>query len=118
NLPPFGTGTPYRQLGQLVLDGSGGLTGSLITSNNGIISAEKAVGTYTVASDCTFDLNYTIGAAPYSIHGSVISSSEAFVALNMPGPTAPGVGILTGAVATGNMVKELGLHGGDGDNDN
>src|SRR5262249_8172270 len=26
NLPPFGTGTPYRQLGQLVLNGSGGLT--------------------------------------------------------------------------------------------
>jgi len=116
NLPPLGSGTPYRQLGQMVLNGSGGLTGSLISSNNGSISAETAVGTYTVASDCTFDLNYTIAGAPYGIHGSVISSTEMFVGLNMPGPTQEGVGILTSAVATGKMVLESNFpdgHGGD-----
>ena len=116
NLPPFGTGTPYRQLGQFVLDGRGALTGSLITSNNGLISNDTAVGTYTVGPDCTFDLDYTISGAPYSIHGSVISPTEMFVGLNMPGPTQPGVGILTGAVATGKMVLETNFPNTGNDN--
>ena len=93
NLPPFGTGTPYRQVGQFNLDGHGGLLASFITSQTGVISNQAGVGTYTVASDCTFDLNYTIGSAPYSIHGSLITSDEAFLGLNMPGSTIPGVGI-------------------------
>ena len=106
NLPPFGTGTPYRQVGRIQTDGKGGMLASFITSNNGNISPETAAGTYSVSSDCTFDLNYTIGNTPYSVRGSMISFEEAFVGLNMPGVTQPGVGIITGAVATGTMMRE------------
>jgi hypothetical protein len=105
NLPPFGTGTPYRQVGRFLIDGAGGFLATFITSNNGNIAPETAAGTYTVSPDCTFNLNYSIGSTPYSIRGSVISS-EAFISLNMPGPAVPGIGILTGAVATGTMQPE------------
>jgi hypothetical protein len=106
NLPPFGTGTPYRQVGRIQADGKGGLLASFITSNNGNISTETAAGSYDVSSDCTFDLNYTIGTTPYSVRGSMINFREADLGLNMPGITQPGVGIITGAVATGTMVRE------------
>jgi len=46
NLPPFGTGTPYRQVGRFVNDGHGGLLATFVTSNNGIISNETAAGKY------------------------------------------------------------------------
>ena len=106
NLPPFGAGTPFRQVGSIQLDGKGGMLASFVTSNNGTISQQTAAGAYTVSKDCTFDLNYTIGTAAWSIHGSVVDPNHTFIALNNPGPTQPGVGILTGAVATGNLLRQ------------
>ncbi len=66
-------------------------------------------------SDCTYDLTYTISGSPYGIHGTIINGESAYIALNMPGPSttlplAPGVSlpvIITGAVATGKMVKDV-----------
>jgi hypothetical protein len=106
NLPPFGTGTAYRQVGQIRADRSGGMVGSFITNNAGVIAPETGTGTYSVATDCTFDLNYSIGGSPYSVRGSLLGKSKAYIGLNMPGPTVTGVGVLTGAVATGTMVRQ------------
>jgi hypothetical protein len=61
-----------------------------------------------MSSVCTFDLNYAIGSTPYSIRGSMIDRDEAFLGLNLPGVNQPGVGILTGAVATGTRVRQSG----------
>lgn len=108
NLPPLGTGTAYRQVGRFEPDGKGGLRASFITSDNGTIRSETGAGTYNVYSDCTFDLNYTIGTSAYSIRGSMIDNSNAFLGLNLPGFVQPGVGTITGAVATGKMVREEG----------
>ncbi len=107
------TPTPYRQVGKLQLDGHGGLLASFITSNGGLIASETGAGTYTVGADCVFDLNYTIGTTPYSIRGSVVNSEEADLALNMPGDGAVhaspfGPFTISGAVATGTMVRETG----------
>jgi hypothetical protein len=108
NLPPFGTGTPYRQVGSIQLDGKSGMLGSFVTSNNGTISQQTASGTYTVSHDCTFDLSYTIGATAWGIRGSIADPNHAVIALNNPGPAVPNVGILTGAVATGNLLRQSG----------
>ena len=106
NLPPLGTGSLYRQVGRFQNDGRGGLLASFITSNNGTISNEAGAGNYKVFPDCTFDLNYTIGTTLYSIRGSMITGDEAFLGLNMPGVTQPGVGVISGAVATGTFVRQ------------
>src|SRR5690348_8891735 len=112
NIPPTsgGAGTPYRQVGQFATDGKGGLLASFVTSTNGVISNDTGAGTYNVSSDCTFDLNYKIGATPYSIRGSVIDQDNAFLGLNLPGvqATVPPFGpvVITGAVATGKMVRQ------------
>lgn len=114
--PGTSPGTTYRQVGQLIADGKGGLKASFVTSsNNGTIANQTGAGTYTVNPDCTFDLSYTISGSPYGIRGSMINGETAHIALNMPGPSttlplAPGVSlpvIITGAVATGKMVKQV-----------
>lgn len=112
NIPPTPgvPGTPYRQVGQFVNDGKGGLLASFVTSTNGVISNDSGAGTYKVNSDCTFDLNYKLGSTPYSIRGSVIDEDNAFLGLNLPGiqATIPPFGqvTITGAVATGKMVRQ------------
>jgi hypothetical protein len=106
NLPPIGQGTAYRTVGQIAADGQGGLLVSLVTSNNGNMSLETGSGKYTILSDCTFDLNYSIGTTPYSVRGSLIDPNNAFAGLNQPGQTVPNVGVVSGAVAYGSMVKE------------
>jgi len=111
NLPPFGSGTPYRQVGRIQADGKGGLLASFVTSSvtpaTPFPFLETAGGTYNVSPDCTFDLNYKIGNTNYSVRGSIIGEDDAFAGLNMPGPTDPSTGvILTGAVATGTMARQ------------
>jgi len=89
-----------------------------------VISNETGAGTYKVNSDCTFDLNYKIGTTPYSIRGSIVDDDNAFLGLNLPGVQAnvPPFGpvIITGAVATGKMVRQTDSssgHGRDRDDD-
>jgi hypothetical protein len=97
-------------VGRFTYDGHGGLLATFTTSsNNGVISSDTGAGTYTVNSDCTFDLSYKIGATAYGIRGSMIAYDNAFISLNMPGVGVPGVGLLTGAVASGTLVREPGF---------
>src|ERR1035438_211782 len=44
---------PFANVGTLVFDGNGGLTGALVVSSNGSSSQATETGTYTVNSDCT-----------------------------------------------------------------
>jgi hypothetical protein len=111
NLPPFGGGTPYRTVGQIQADGTGGLLASFVTSSvtptTPFPVLETGAGSYTVSADCTFDLNYSIGSTNYSVRGSLSGRDDAFVGLNMPGPQDPTTGVIfTGAVATGTMAKQ------------
>jgi len=110
NLAPFRNGTAYRQVGSFRLDGKGGLLASFVTSNNGAISQDEGAGTYTVSTDCTFDLTYQIGGAHYGMRGSIIDPNRAFIALNMPGVPAvifPGIpSTVSGAVATGTLMRQ------------
>jgi hypothetical protein len=111
NLAPGVPGTPWRQLAQLEDDQHGRLTASIITSNGGVISQVKTVGTYAVNSDCTFDLNYSIGSSPYSVRGSLIRQGEADAALNMPAVlNQQGSIVSAGSVATGTMIRQTNAH--------
>jgi hypothetical protein len=62
--PPDQAG-PFANVGTLVFDGNGGLTGTLVVSSNGSSSPATETGTYTVNSDCTG--TYTVQIAPFGI---------------------------------------------------
>jgi hypothetical protein len=114
NLAPGAAGTPWRQLAQIQTDGHGGLSASLITSDSGVVSQATTAGTYAVNSDCTFDLNYSIGGSPYSVRGSLIQQGEADAALNMPAVlNQQGAIVSPGSVATGTMVRQTNAHQND-----
>jgi hypothetical protein len=74
--PPDQAG-PFANVGTLVFDGSGGLTGTLVVSSNGSSSPATETGTYTVNSDCTG--TYTVQIAPFGI------TSQAFFAIDSNG---------------------------------
>jgi hypothetical protein len=74
--PPDQAG-PFANVGTLVFDGNGGLTGALVVSSNGSSSQATETGTYTVNSDCTG--TYTVQIAPFGI------TSQAFFAIDTNG---------------------------------
>jgi len=74
--PPDQAG-PFANVGTLIFDGNGGLTGALVASSNGSSSPATETGTYTVNSDCTG--TYTVQIAPFGI------TSQAFFAIDTNG---------------------------------
>jgi|HubBroStandDraft_6_1064221.scaffolds.fasta_scaffold408048_1 hypothetical protein len=74
--PPDQAG-PFANVGTLVFDGRGSLTGALVVSSNGSSSQATETGTYTVNSDCTG--TYTVQIAPFGI------TSGAFFAIDSNG---------------------------------
>jgi hypothetical protein len=74
--PPDQAG-PFADVGTLIFDGNGGLTGALVVSSNGSSSQATETGTYTVNSDCTG--TYTVQIAPFGI------TSQAFFAIDTNG---------------------------------
>ena len=69
--PPDQAG-PFANVGTLVFDGNGGLTGTLVVSS-GTSSQATETGTYTVNSDCTG--TYTVQIAPFGITSQLSSPS-------------------------------------------
>jgi hypothetical protein len=74
--PPDQAG-PFANVGTLIFDGNGGLTGALVVSSNGSSSQATETGTYTVNSDCTG--TYTVQIAPFGI------TSQVFFAIDTNG---------------------------------
>ncbi|HTS48382.1 MAG TPA: hypothetical protein VMH05_10590 [Bryobacteraceae bacterium] len=62
--PPDMAG-PFVNVGTLVFDGNGGVTGGLVVSVNGSSAKVTETGTYSVNSDCTG--TYTVQIAPFGI---------------------------------------------------
>src|SRR5450432_318105 len=44
---------PYGSLGKAIADGQGGISGSAVTTVNGVSSAFTLTGTYSIAANCT-----------------------------------------------------------------
>ena len=74
--PPDQAG-PFANVGTLVFDGSGGVTGALTVSQNGMTAQVTETGTYKVNSDCTG--TYTVDIEPFGI------TSNAFFAIDSNG---------------------------------
>jgi hypothetical protein len=74
--PPDQAG-PFANVGTLIFDGNGGLTGTVVASSNGSSAQATETGTYTVNSDCTG--TYTVQIAPFGI------TSQAFFAIDTNG---------------------------------
>ncbi len=62
--PPDMAG-PFANVGTLVFDGNGGVTGGLVVNQNGSTAQATETGTYTVNSDCTG--TYTVQISPFGI---------------------------------------------------
>jgi len=89
--PPDQAG-PFANVGTLIFDGNGGVTGSLVVSSNGSSSPVTETGTYTVNSDCTG--TYTVQIAPFGI------TSQAFFAIDTNGDELEIIVTDPGAVIT------------------
>ena len=74
--PPDQAG-PFANVGTLFFDGNGGLTGTIVVSQNGMSAQATEMGTYTVSSDCSG--TYTVQIAPFGI------TSQAFFAIDASG---------------------------------
>jgi len=72
--PPDQAG-PFANVGTLIFDGNGGLTGTAVVNGSSALATET--GTYTVNSDCTG--TYTVQIAPFGI------TSNAFFAIDTNG---------------------------------
>lgn len=62
--PPDMAG-PFANVGTLVFDGNGGVTGGLVVNQNGSTAQATETGTYSVNSDCTG--TYTVQITPFGI---------------------------------------------------
>jgi hypothetical protein len=89
--PPDQAG-PFANVGTLIFDGNGGLTGTLVVSSNGSSSQATETGTYTVNSDCTG--TYTVQIAPFGI------TSQAYFAIDSNGDELEIIVTDTGSVIT------------------
>ncbi len=57
---------PYGSLGKVVTDGQGGISGSAVTTVNGVSSAFTITGTYSIAANCTGTSTLTATSATTS----------------------------------------------------
>ena len=62
---------PFSGVGRIQADGKGGFEGKLGSNHGGLALHEAISGTYTVASDCTFQLKYYTGGEPKTPGGGV-----------------------------------------------
>lgn len=92
--PPGG----FVRVGKVEFDGQGGFSADTHASHSGLIAAEAiSLGTYAVASDCRFTMNFNLGGQGYTWSGMLFDNSRQAYLLE----SAP-----QGAVITGAMRKQ------------
>jgi hypothetical protein len=75
-IPPAGTlPGDFVRVGKLVSDGHGGFSAETNVNYSGLlIRAENFAGTYTVATNCTVNIQYTFGSVPYVWSGALVAN--------------------------------------------
>lgn len=83
---------PYVELGKLVADGQGGLSGNSHASTGGSISAYTLSGTYSVQSSCTGSMALSVNSQPTgSLAIQVVDGGQgAIIAFSMPSGVVAG----------------------------
>ncbi len=77
---------PYVELGKLIADGQGGLSGNSHTSVGGSIAAHTLTGTYSVQSACAGTMTLSVDSQPSgSLTFQIVNGGQgAIVAFSMP----------------------------------
>lgn len=57
-----GSSVPYAELGQLVVNGSGGLSGSSSSNLNGLVKTNSLTGSYSVQANCSGSMTITLNS--------------------------------------------------------
>jgi len=83
---------PYVELGKLVADGQGGVSGSSHASVGGSISAYTLAGTYSVQSSCTGGMTLSVNSQPAaSLTFQVVNGGQGIIlAFSMPSGVVAG----------------------------
>ena len=87
-----GSSQPYTELGKLVADGNGGVTGHSTASIKGSVAAHSLTGSYSVQGDCTGTLALSVNSqSPETITFQVVEGGQgAVVAFSSSGEVASG----------------------------
>jgi len=70
---------PYGELGKLVADGLGGITGNSFSSQNGIPASASFSGTYMVTPSCTGNLNVAIDSQSVALNFQVVKDGQSAI---------------------------------------
>jgi uncharacterized protein (TIGR03437 family) len=75
-----GQGVPYAELGELVADGSGDISGTSFTNLNGHAQNYSPVGTYSVQSNCTGSMTLRVNSqVTNALTFQVINNAQAMI---------------------------------------
>ena len=67
----------FARVGKFLPDGKGGFSAETNANYNGfVIRAEAFTGTYTVAGDCTVNIQYTYDSVPYTWSGALVDNGK------------------------------------------
>jgi hypothetical protein len=112
---------PFARVGQVVADGDGNISVANTASYNGTIIKEAYTGTYTVAPDCSIDIQPIVGLplgpggalvpVPFEFVGAMgdngNSASVVVCGLGPGVPCFPVPSANAGAAPTGNVIRVL-----------
>jgi hypothetical protein len=70
---------PYAELGEMVADGQGNITGSSYTDQNGALANPSLSGTYTVTPSCAGSMSLSINSVPLGINFQVVDGGRGMI---------------------------------------
>jgi uncharacterized protein (TIGR03437 family) len=111
-----GTAAPYAELGQLVANGSGGLSGQTSTNLSGQRGTYPMTGTYTVQPNCAGSMTLTVNSQTTTAFTfQVINNAQALVlAVSKTGEVVTGRAYRTTAASGGTQCSNGSLSGSYG----
>jgi hypothetical protein len=118
-VPEGGTSVVYAELGQLVANGTGGVSGQMYTNLSGLKGTYPFTGTYTVQASCAGSMTLTVNSQTTTVLTfQVINNAQALVmAVSKPGEVVTGRAYRTTAASAGTQCANgsfSGAYGFDG----
>lgn len=74
-----GEAVPYAEIGKIVTDGAGNVSGQTYTSASGQQTSAGLSGTYSVQSNCAGSMTYTINSETVTLAFQVVANGQAIV---------------------------------------
>lgn len=111
-----GTSVPYAELGELVANGTGGVSGQTNTNLSGLRGSYPLTGTYTVQANCAGSMTLMVNSqTTTALTFQVIDNAQALViAISKPGEVVTGRAYRTTAASRGTQCANGSLSGAYG----